>query len=66
MVYQFPFDMDLNKYIRPDGTTYWSVGPLDPEDKLFVEELKTAVVRPKNYLWVAIAVGVGVWYLSRK
>jgi hypothetical protein len=58
--------MDLNKYLRPDGTTYWSVGALDPADKLFVEELQTANVRPKNYIWLAIAVGVGVWYLSRK
>jgi len=58
--------MDLNKYIRPDGTTYWSVGPLDPADKLYVETLDVANVRPKSMLLPLLLIGAGIWLFTRK
>jgi len=40
--------MDLDKYIRPDGSTYYATGPTDPADKLFVEDLPGVDVFPKH------------------
>lgn len=40
--------MDLEKYIRPDGSTYWAIAPADPNDKVFVEQLQPADVFPKK------------------
>ena len=58
--------MELDKYIRPDGTTYWAVGPLDPADKLFVESLDVANVRPKRMLLPLLLIGAGIWLFTRK
>ena len=40
--------MDLEKYIRPDGSTYYATSPADPADKLFVEPLPGVDVFPKK------------------
>ena len=40
--------MDLEKFIRPDGSTYWALAPADPKDKPFVEQLPGVDVFPKK------------------
>lgn len=57
--------MDLEKYIRPDGSTYWAIEPADPSDKVFVEELNVVDVSPKKKIlpWL-IAAGV-IFYLMK-
>lgn len=59
--------MQLDKYIRPDGTTYWALQPYSPDDKLFIESLDPADVSPKkNWLPWALLIGAGIWFYSRK
>lgn len=40
--------MDLDKYIRPDGSTYYATGPADPADKPFVDPLPGVDVFPRH------------------
>jgi len=40
--------MDLDKYIRPDGSTYYATSKADPADKLFVDPLPGVDVFPKK------------------
>lgn len=54
--------IDLEKYIRPDGSTYWATAPADPADKPFVEALPQVDVFPKKKNWALIALGAAVAY----
>jgi hypothetical protein len=54
--------IDLEKYIRPDGSTYWATAPADPADKPFVETLPQVDVFPKKKNWALIALGAAVAY----
>jgi hypothetical protein len=47
--------MDLEKFIRPDGSTYWALAPADPKDKPFVEQLPGVDVSPKEEIRCAAA-----------
>lgn len=58
--------MDLEKFIRPDGSTYWAIAPADPNDKPFVEELPGVDVSPKKK-WVGFLIlGAVAYYLFNK
>jgi hypothetical protein len=54
--------MDLEKFIRPDGSTYWALAPADPGDKPFVEELPTIDVTPKKKRWGLVLLGAVIAY----
>ena len=54
--------MDLDKYIRPDGSTYWALSPADPKDKLFVEELPGVDVQPKKKNWALVLLTLAAAY----
>ena len=54
--------MDLEKYIRPDGSTYWALSPADSKDKLFVEELPGVDVQPKKKNWVLVLLTLAAAY----
>ena len=54
--------MDLEKFIRPDGSTYWALAPADPKDKPFVEELPQVDVSPKKKRWGLVLVGALIAY----
>ena len=54
--------MDLAKFIRPDGSTYWALAPADPKDKPFVEELQPVDVSPKKKRWGIVLVGALIAY----
>jgi hypothetical protein len=54
--------MDLEKYIRPDGSTYWAIAPAAPGDKLFVEELPGVDVQPKKKNWVLVLLTLAAAY----
>lgn len=58
--------MDLEKYIRPDGSTYWAIEPADPNDKLFVEELPAVDVSPKKRWLIFAILGAAAYYIFRK
>lgn len=57
--------MELEKYIKPDGSTYYAIQPADPADKLFVEELPGVDVKPKKR-WVFWAILGGLAYYFYK
>jgi len=54
--------MDLEKYIRPDGSTYWAIAPAAPGDKLFVEELPGVDVQPKKKNWALVLLTLAAAY----
>jgi hypothetical protein len=59
--------MDLEKFIRPDGSTYWALAPADPKDKPFVEQLPGVDVFPKRKICAAAYCSSGrVWLFSIK
>jgi hypothetical protein len=54
--------MDLDKYIRPDGSTYYATSPADPADKLFVEPLPGVDVFPKKKTFALLLILAAVAY----
>ena len=54
--------MDLNKYIRPDGSTYYATSPADPADKLFVDPLPGVDVFPKKKTFALLLILAAVAY----
>jgi len=54
--------MDLEKFIRPDGSTYWAIVPADPKDKLFVEQLPGVDVTPKKTNWAVVLLALAAAY----
>jgi len=54
--------MDLEKFIRPDGSTYWAIAPAAPGDKPFVEELQPVDVSPKKKRWGLVLLGAVIAY----
>ena len=57
--------MDLEKYIRPDGSTYYATSPADPADKLFVEDLPGVDVFPKKKTFALLLILAAVAYAYR-
>jgi len=58
-----PFEvMDLEKFIRPDGSTYWAIAPAAAGDKPFVEELQPVDVSPKKKRWGLVLLGAVIAY----
>ena len=54
--------MDLEKYIRPDGSTYYATSPADPADKLFVDPLPGVDVFPKKKTFALLLILAAVAY----
>ena len=54
--------MDLDKYIRPDGSTYYAISPADPGDKPFVETLPGVDVFPKKKSFALLLIIAAVVY----
>ena len=54
--------MDLEKYIRPDGSTYYATSPADPSDKLFVDPLPGVDVFPKKKTFALLLILAAVAY----
>ena len=54
--------MDLIKYIRPDGSTYYAISPADPGDKPFVETLPGVDVFPKKKSFALLLIIAAVVY----
>jgi hypothetical protein len=57
--------MDLEKYIRPDGSTYYATSPADPADKLFVDPLPGVNVFPKKKTFALLLILAAVAYAYR-
>jgi hypothetical protein len=57
--------MDLDKYIRPDGSTYYATSPADPNDKLFVDPLPVVDVFPKKKTFALLLILAAVAYAYR-
>jgi hypothetical protein len=57
--------MDLDKYIRPDGSTYYATSPADPADKLFVDPLPGVDVFPKKKTFALLLILAAVAYAYR-
>jgi hypothetical protein len=57
--------MDLEKYIRPDGSTYYATSPADPADKLFVDPLPGVDVFPKKKTFALLLILAAVAYAYR-
>jgi hypothetical protein len=57
--------MDLDKYIRPDGSTYYATSPADPADKLFVEPLPGVDVFPQKKTFALLLILAAVAYAYR-
>jgi hypothetical protein len=57
--------MDLDKYIRPDGSTYYATSPADPSDKLFVDPLPGVDVFPKKKTFALLLILAAVAYAYR-
>jgi hypothetical protein len=57
--------MDLDKYIRPDGSTYYATGPADPADKLFVDPLPGVDVFPQKKTFALLLILAAVAYAYR-
>jgi hypothetical protein len=57
--------MDLDKYIRPDGSTYYATSPADPNDKLFVEDLPGVDVFPQKKTFALLLILAAVAYAYR-
>ena len=54
--------MDLDKYIRPDGSTYYATSKADPGDKLFVDPLPGVDVFPKKKTFALLLILAAVAY----
>lgn len=54
--------MDLEKYIRPDGSTYWAIAPAASGDKLYSEVLPAVDVTPKKKRWGLALLGAVIAY----
>ena len=54
--------MDLEKYIRPDGSTYYATSPADPADKHFVDPLPGVDVFPKKKTFALLLILAAVAY----
>ena len=54
--------MDLDKYIRLDGSTYYATSPADPSDKLFVDPLPGVDVFPKKKTFALLLILAAVAY----
>ena len=57
--------MDLEKYIRLDGSTYYATSPADPADKLFVDPLPGVDVFPKKKTFALLLILAAVAYAYR-
>lgn len=57
--------MDLDKYIRPDGSTYYATGPADPADKSFVDPLPGVDVFPKKKNFALLVIAALLAYAYR-
>jgi hypothetical protein len=57
--------MDLDKYIRPDGSTYYATSKADPNDKLFVDPLPGVDVFPKKKTFALLLILAAVAYAYR-
>jgi hypothetical protein len=57
--------MDLDKYIRPDGSTYYATSAADPNDKLFVDPLPGVDVFPKKKTFALLLILAAVAYAYR-
>lgn len=57
--------MDLEKYIRPDGSTYYATSPADPADKLFVDPLPGVDVFPKKKTFALLLILAAIAYAYR-
>ena len=57
--------MDLDKYIRPDGSTYYATSPADPSDKLFVDPLPGVDVFPQKKTFALLLILAAVAYAYR-
>ena len=57
--------MDLEKYIRPDGSTYYATSPADPNDKLFVDPLPGVDVFPQKKTFALLLILAAVAYAYR-
>ena len=57
--------MDLEKYIRTDGSTYYATSPADPADKLFVDPLPGVDVFPKKKTFALLLILAAVAYAYR-
>ena len=57
--------MDLEKYIRPDGSTYYATSSADPADKLFVDPLPGVDVFPKKKTFALLLILAAVAYAYR-
>lgn len=57
--------MDLDKYIRPDGSTYYATSPADPADKPFVDPLPSVDVFPKKKTFALLLILAAVAYAYR-
>ena len=57
--------MDLDKYIRPDGSTYYATSPADPNDKLFVDPLPGVNVFPQKKTFALLLILAAVAYAYR-
>lgn len=57
--------MDLNKYIKPDGSTYYATGPADPADKPFVDPLPGVDVFPKKKTFALLLIAALIAYAYR-
>lgn len=58
--------MDLDKYIRPDGSTYYATGPADPADKLFVDPLPGVDVFPRKKNIGLILLAAILYFIYKK
>ena len=57
--------MDLDKYVRPDGSTYYATSPADPSDKLFVDPLPGVDVFPQKKTFALLLILAAVAYAYR-
>ncbi len=57
--------MDLDKYIRPDGSTYYATSAADPNDKPFVEPLPGVDVFPQKKTFALLLILAAVAYAYR-
>jgi hypothetical protein len=57
--------MDLDKYIRPDGSTYYATSKADPADKLFVDPLPGVDVFPQKKTFALLLILAAVAYAYR-
>jgi hypothetical protein len=54
--------MELDKYIRPDGSTYYATSAADPADKPFVDPLPGVDVFPKKKTFALLLILAAVAY----